>query len=105
MVSKEFDHHSTEDNGFLLDEGQSKNFTTNTKRRSFDPAWLAAGLLFVLLLGSILFNIKQHLRYQELFQTDLPDAREAIQYEHHSTRKMMACMRAWKLVETNQGRL
>ena len=79
MASKEFEEF--EESGYLLDEGLSKHFTKSAKNPDSKTPWLLVSFISAVALASLCLNIWQWSHHTTARQTDLPDARGAIQYE------------------------
>lgn len=80
MAAKDFDTELSGENGFLLN-GKSLEFYWNKPRnRKPNTSWTLAIISTAIALTSIGLNLWQWSNPQTIFKTDLPDARQAIQY-------------------------
>ena len=84
MASREIDAESSEESGFLLNEKQCKVFREDSGHRPSKTPWIAILLISALALVSIATNVWQWLHRQDVFKTDFPDARRAVQYEQRT---------------------
>lgn len=81
MTSKEIEEESREEGNYLLNDQLSKAFPTDSEHRPSKRPWILVAVVSAITLASIGINFWLWSQYQSMFQTDLPDARKAIQYE------------------------
>ena len=81
MALREIDADSSEESGFLLNEKHTVDSWEDSQHPRSKTPWILTALLAAVAIASIITNVWQWLHCQNVFTTDLPDARKAIQYE------------------------